>query len=112
MDGLNRPCLVCGTPTPNTRCDEHRATPKRKRASATRRGYDYRWAKLRNQAVAQQNWCTDCGTTDDLQGDHTPEAWNRKAKGLSIRLCDIIIRCGTCNRRAGAARGDNTTRTT
>jgi hypothetical protein len=57
-----------------------------------------------------QPFCLDCGSTDDLQADHSPEAWKRKAAGKPIRVQDITVRCGPCNRTAGAARGPNTTR--
>ena len=102
-----RPCLDCGEPAAGTRCPEHTVDTK---ASATERGYDWRWTKLSRQARKLQPFCTDCGTTDDLQGDHTPEAWARKAAGKTIRPRDIVIRCGSCNRDAGAARGPSATR--
>jgi 5-methylcytosine-specific restriction protein A len=53
-----------------------------------------------------QNFCTDCGSVEDLQADHTPEAWARKAAGKPIRLRDVDVVCGECNRRRGAARGE------
>lgn len=52
-----------------------------------------------------QPFCLDCGATDDLQADHTPEAWARKAAGKAIRLQDIAVVCGRCNRDRGQARG-------
>lgn len=101
-----RPCLICGEPSAKSRCPEHRPTkPPREQ-----RGYDYRWQQLSRRARRLQPFCTDCGSTEDLQADHTPEAWERKANGLPIRLRDIEVRCGTCNRNAGAARGNAVTR--
>lgn len=112
--GALKPCLVCGELSPDSRCPEHRIrdTRKRQRPSATRRGYDAKWQRLVSQAIRLQPFCQDCGATEDLQGDHKPEAWRRKAQGLPIRLQDIAIRCGTCNRNAGAARGTHVSRTT
>ena len=97
-----RPCLDCGTPADGPRCDEHTVDTK---ASATDRGYDWAWAKLSRRARKLQPWCLDCGATEDLQADHSPEAWQRKESGKAIRLVDIDVVCGPCNRRRGAARG-------
>lgn len=51
-----------------------------------------------------------CGSTNDLQTDHTPQAWARKNAGLAIRIEDVDVLCGPCNRDAGAARGPHATR--
>lgn len=52
-----------------------------------------------------QPWCLDCGATEDLQADHSPEAWSRWERGLPIRLKDIDVTCAECNRKRGQARG-------
>lgn len=103
-----KPCLRCGEPTPRTHCDEHRPKPPPK--SPRHYGYDAAWDRLSKRARRLQPWCLDCGATDDLQADHTPSAWQRKEQGLAIRLQDIAVRCGPCNRAAGAARGKAVTR--
>lgn len=97
-----RPCLVCGEPASRSRCDDHR--PKNTKASATARGYDRTWRKLSERARRLAPFCEDCGAIEDLQTDHSPEAWRRKAEGKPIRLRDVSVVCGTCNRRRGAAR--------
>lgn len=104
-----RPCLVCGEPSTGPRCAEHTTTIDTKPVAA-QRGYDWTWTKLSKRARRLQPFCTDCGAIEDLQCDHTPEAWARKAAGLPIRLCDVEVVCGPCNRRRGAARGDAVTR--
>jgi hypothetical protein len=120
--GVPRPCLHpdCGELTLTGRCEAHKLKRHRvrQRPSATQRGYDSKWQRLVATAIRRQPFCLDCGRTadqlpayDGLQGDHTPEAWARKAKGLPIRLQDIAVRCGPCNRAAGAARGNNITHT-
>lgn len=96
-------CLDCGQPCNGPRCTEHTT-------DATARGYDANWKRLSKRARRLQPFCTDCGTTEDLQADHSPEAWARKAAGKPIRLQDIAVRCGPCNRAAGAARGPSATR--
>ncbi len=105
-------CLDCGEPCNGPRCPDHTITrpDTRTRPSASARGYDANWTKLSKQARRMQPWCSHCGATEDLQTDHTPEAWARKAAGLTIRLQDVQVLCGPCNRAAGAARGQTATR--
>lgn len=102
-----RPCLSCGTPSDGPRCDEHTLDTK---AHASARGYDWQWTKLSRRARKLQPFCTDCGNTENLTGDHSPEAWARKAAGKPIRLQDIDVVCGPCNQSRGAARGHSATR--
>lgn len=102
-----RPCLDCGEPTEGPRCPEHTLDTK---PDATARGYDAAWKRLSKRARRLQPFCSQCGSTEDLQTDHTPEAWARKAAGKSIRLLDVRVLCGPCNRDAGAARGNAVTR--
>jgi 5-methylcytosine-specific restriction protein A len=100
-----RPCLVCGELADGPRCEVH--TVDRKPPAAAR-GYDAAWSRLSKRARRLQPFCSDCGSTEDLQADHSPEAWERKAEGLAIRLVDVDVVCGPCNRRRGAARGPRT----
>ena len=103
-----RPCLDCGEIAEGgPRCEAHTVDHK---PPAAARGYDAAWARLSKRARRTQPFCSDCGATEDLQCDHTPEAWERKAKGLPIRVTDIAVVCGPCNRRRGAARGPGVTR--
>lgn len=102
-----RPCLVCGEPASRPRCTEHTIDTK---PAASARGYDGHWTALSKRARRLQPFCSDCGSTEDLQADHTPEAWRRKASGKAIRLRDIAVVCGPCNRARGAARGGQMTR--
>lgn len=104
---LLKPCLTCGELSNETRCDQHRAVRVRlPKDSATSRGYDYAWTQLSKRARKLQPFCEDCGTTTDLTADHSPEAWDRKRRGLIIRLQDIAVVCRPCNTRRGAARGE------
>lgn len=96
-----RPCLTCGEPCEGSHCGQHR--PERSKPAAER-GYDRAWHKLSARARRLQPFCEHCGTTDDLQCDHLPEAWRRKARGLPVRLADVRVLCGPCNRAAGPAR--------
>lgn len=102
-----RPCLDCGIPADGPRCTEHTIDTK---APAGARGYDGAWKRLSKRARKLQPFCLECGSTEDLQTDHTPEAWQRRAAGKPIRLEDVQVLCGPCNRAAGAARGHTATR--
>ncbi len=102
-----KPCLDCGLPSPASRCPEHTVDTK---VPADQRGYDGSWKRLSKRARRLQPFCLECGAAEDLQTDHTPEAWERKAAGKPIRLSDVRVLCGPCNRAAGAARGPSATR--
>lgn len=106
---MMRPCLTCGVPSAGPRCPEH--TTDRK-PTAHRRGYDTAWQRLSAKARRLQPFCTDCGATEDLQADHSPQAWERKAAGKPIRLADIDVLCAPCNRARGPARPTQQTRPT
>lgn len=96
-----RPCIVCGEPCEGSRCSEHQV---RKHQTKTELGYDWRWFKLSRRARRMQDFCTDCGSTENLGCDHSPEAWARHEAGLPIRLQDVEVVCNDCNRRRGKAR--------
>lgn len=107
-----KPCADCGEPSEQSRCDEHRREARRHERKDPEKaaGYDHAWKKLSRRARKLQPFCEVCGTTDDLQCDHTPAAWQRREQGLAIRLQDVRVLCGKHNREAGAARGTNVTR--
>ena len=98
-------CLECGELSDQARCVLHR--PKESPKPNAAKDYDWNWQKLSRRARRLQPFCSDCLTSDDLQADHSVEAWQRKADGKPIRLQDIDVVCGDCNRERGAARGDN-----
>ncbi len=100
---MAKPCLLCGLPSPRSYCAEHQ--PDAHVLTRQQRGYDSRWDRLSRKARRLQPFCTDCGAVEDLQADHSPEAWRRHAAGKPIRLVDIDVVCGPCNRTRGAARG-------
>ena len=100
-----RPCIECGEICDAERCDEHTLKASGTHAeSPYERGYDHAWRKLSERARRLQPFCSDCGATDDLQTDHSPTAWARKAAGKPIRLRDVDVACGPCNRARGSAR--------
>lgn len=104
------PCLVCGELSESSRCPEHRV--KQHKASATQRGYRSWWERLSKQARTKQPFCTDCGSTENLTVDHTPEAWAKVESGKRLTLNDfknglLTVVCRTCNIARGAARGNS-----
>ena len=105
-------CSTCGTPyergaSKRGRCPS--CLPPDTRPGKVNRlasGYDAAWTRLSSRARRLQPFCSDCGRLDDLTADHTPEAWQRKAAGLPIRLRDVDVVCRSCNTARGAARGE------
>lgn len=49
-------CGTCGTPSPTTPCTDC-AVPRTHEQSASARGYDRQWRKLRARAIRRQPWC-------------------------------------------------------
>lgn len=118
MSGLPRPCRECGDLVVGfDTCAECR--PKRigkPKPSATRRGYGYRWEQLSKRAREVQPFCSDCGSTENLSVDHSPEAWERVENGKTLTLRDfknglLTVVCARCQKRRGNARGTNVNRT-
>lgn len=99
---LMKPCITCGELSDAARCPEH--TEAKFVAPTTARGYGAAWQKLSVRARRLQPFCSDCGATDDLTADHSPEAWERVAAGLPVRLADVDVVCRGCNSRRGRAR--------
>jgi hypothetical protein len=61
-----RVCLTPGCPYPvasRGRCSRHTK-------STAARGYGSAWRRASRAAISAQPWCTDCGATQDLTGDH------------------------------------------
>ena len=114
-DRLRSVCPECGSVFTREdrvgRCTECQPTNRGGRTEhaehSARRGYDRRWRALSERARRLQPYCSDCGRQTDLTADHTPEAWNRRESGRSIRLQDIDVVCRRCNAERGAARGEN-----
>lgn len=98
-------CATCGELTEGTYCESHR--PKDTRGKNRRdSGYDAAWDRVSARARRLQPFCSVPGCTSmDLTADHSPEAWERKAQGKPIRLCDVEVLCRSHNSMAGAARG-------
>lgn len=95
------PCLNCGEPTTGPRCPEHTTDNRRDHRADTK---TYRWTQLSQRARRLQPFCLLCGTTKQLQADHSPRAWARMAARLPLRLHDITVLCGPCNSRAGSSK--------
>lgn len=107
-------CADCGTvyerEKSGSKCDDCKPTEKERarytpKMSARQNGYDSAWDRLSKRARELSPLCEECGRTDDLTTDHTPEAWERKAAGKTIRLQDVRVLCREHNSSAGAARG-------
>lgn len=90
-----RPCLTCGALSRGSRCPTHTAANQRatdaRRGTATQRGYDSAWRRLVAEAIRLHPWCSDCGTTKDLTGDHL--------RWPALTLADVQVVCRPCNSR-------------
>lgn len=109
-------CADCGTPYPTDATATRRAAcptcrpveaPRPERGTRHARGYDAAWSRLSARARRAQPFCEDCGREDDLTTDHSPAAWQRRERGLPIRLEDVAVVCRACNSARGAARGES-----
>jgi hypothetical protein len=62
---VNRPCLVCGKLSPNTRCETHRKqhdnTRYARRGTSTQRGYGHAYRVRRAEMVKTATHCAKCG---------------------------------------------------
>lgn len=97
---LLKPCIECDQISEQSLCPEHRPTYTK----PSKEPYDHQFRVLSERARKLQPFCLWCTSSDDLQTDHTPQAWERKAAGLPIRLQDVRVLCGPCNRLAGQAK--------
>jgi len=92
-----KPCLGCLTPTDGTRCPSCERTYERQRGTPTERGYTYAWSRIVADAIARQPWCSFCGATDDLTGDHLVPL----SRGGSNDRDNCRVLCRSCNSRRG-----------
>ena len=109
---MRTPCLECGELTrEGSYCSEHKPKqPRTERKRERDRAYGKSaWQRLSRRARRLQPFCASCGATNDLQCDHLPQAWERYERGLPVRLQDVQVLCGECNRKAGTARGERVT---
>ena len=96
---IQMPCARCGTLTRRKSfCPRCGAGVGVKR-SAARRGYDATWQRLSRMAIALQPWCSQCGSKEDLTGDHITALANGNRRPT---LDGIQVLCRSCNSRKGA----------
>lgn len=94
------PCLRCGKPNGGGGfCDEHKhlsikRTRRPGRGSATQRGYDAAWQRLRALVLAEDDVCYWCGkhaTTVDHLIPHS------LAPELRLERSNLVPACHACN---------------
>ncbi len=100
-----RPCLDCQRPTRNgsrcPSCSQQRAARRdRQRGTRSQRGYTNDWWRTVQRAIAEQPYCTLCGATTDLTGDHIVPL----SRGGSNHPSNVRVLCRSCN----SARGNRT----
>jgi 5-methylcytosine-specific restriction endonuclease McrA len=62
------------------------------------RGYTEHWYRMVKLAIHEQPWCTTCGATTDLTGDHIIPL----SKGGTNVPSNIMVLCRRCNSSKGA----------
>lgn len=104
---VNRPCLDCGKPGPNTRCDKHRKlhanTRYAKRGSTTDRGYGSAYQLRRPQVLKGATHCRTCG--EEFTEDNPATAGHiqdlrdlpREQRRVSAATADLMPQCARCN---------------
>jgi 5-methylcytosine-specific restriction endonuclease McrA len=93
---LVRLCPACGCHLPypgRGKCRDCQREYERKRGKTRVRGYDAEHKRLSKLAIAAHPFCVDCGTTEDLVGDHIVP---RSQGGQNI-LSNYAVRCRSCN---------------
>jgi 5-methylcytosine-specific restriction endonuclease McrA len=98
-----KPCLSCGELSQQSRCPEHQPKPKattKLRPKGHVHTNPTRWKRLSDKARKLQPWCLDCGTHDDLTGDHIIPV--HEDPSLAYEVLNIAVRCRSCNGRRGA----------
>jgi 5-methylcytosine-specific restriction endonuclease McrA len=91
MSGLRKPCLVCGTPGPDSWCGEHRPIRPRRKTQ-----YNRAWNKLSRAARAAQPWCSVPGClSTDLTADHVIPLG--KGGELLPDPMDVVVLCRSHN---------------
>ncbi|MGA4950432.1 HNH endonuclease [Streptomyces lydicamycinicus] len=92
-------CHACKKLRPiGTACPCRASAPKRKHKSKNTRvkgKYDHQWQKVRAQAIRLHPFCSHCGTTHDLTGDHIVPL----AQGGTNTLDNVRVLCRSCNSR-------------
>lgn len=96
------PCLNCGTPTSNSRCDycesQYKQSKPRIRATSTARGYDYQYQKVRLVVLRRDNWtCVYCNK-HLINSDATIDHIVPLSKGGSKHdPSNLVAACRSCN---------------
>lgn len=73
------------------------------------RGYGSRWKRLSERLRRQQDFCLDCGATEDLTLDHSVQSWEAAEAGRTIPEESLAVVCRRCNVDRGPARGPEAT---
>lgn len=79
------------------RCEFHPPPARTHELSATRRGYGSAWRRVVERAIAEQPWCSRCGRTDRLSGDHIIPL----SKGGTDDPSNVRVLCVPCNSAKG-----------
>lgn len=91
---MPRPCLVCGEPSAESRCPDHRVHKTHTGRHAVHTNTT-RWKKLSRKLRRMQPFCSTCGARDDLTVDHKVPLTERP--DLAYDLANLDVLCRSCN---------------
>ncbi|THA41826.1 hypothetical protein E6W17_02760 [Streptomyces sp. A1547] len=91
---LGVPCTICAS-TANTTGNSRGKRKHPSKNTRTPGRYDYQWQKVRAEAVRLQPYCSFCGTSNDLTGDHLLPL----KEGGSNTVDNVRVLCRQCNTR-------------
>jgi len=98
------PCRFPGCPEMATKdgyCDKHRREIKRRydkdRPSAARRGYNYRWQKIRKMFLAENPLCHDCLERGEVKAAEEVHHIKPLAEGGTHEFSNLMSLCKECH---------------
>ncbi|RBP64145.1 HNH endonuclease [Brevibacterium sanguinis] len=92
-----KPCIVCGTPSLDTRCDDHQLPTHSGTPNVDHPAYANRtrWKNLSRRLRRQQPFCERCGSRDRLSVDHIVRFTDRPE--WAYELPNLRVLCKPCN---------------
>jgi 5-methylcytosine-specific restriction enzyme A len=86
-------CIPCGKEYEREKSRRRRA----RQGTTSQRGYGTAWQSLVRAAIAAHPYCADCGSTENLTGDHIRPL----SRGGANMLTNVRVLCRSCNSARG-----------
>ena len=99
---MNRPCIVCGTPSPNTRCERHARDYDRTRRPPPVVRYGLGYQRRHRETIEAEPWCHyPGGCTYPITARNPLTAQHVHAASLGGSLGPLVPWCKRHNSGAG-----------